>query len=281
MFTVRFRPLRPAFATISLGLALLTQPSVAADRSDWDGDSRSAVRLIAAKPDADALRAGIEIKLAPGWKTYWRYPGDAGVPPQFDFSESENLKSANVLWPAPRRFSDAEGNTIGYKGDLVLPVRVEAKDRAKPVVLRMKLDYAVCEKLCVPAQAKSELPLGDASADSDASVAQAEKRVPQPVVLGAQQPLSVASVKRETGSPARVIVDVTAPPGAPVTLFAEGPTPDWALPLPDPADGAPAGKKRFTFALDGLPPGAKPEGATLKLTAVTEDQAIETTFRLE
>jgi len=239
------------------------------------------VRLIAAKPHAGVQRAGIQIKLAPGWKTYWRYPGDSGVPPQFDFSASENLKTADVLWPAPLRFSGVEGNTIGYKDDLVFPVHVEAKDRSRPVVLRMKLDYAVCEKLCVPAQAKAELPLGDASADSDAAVIGAERRVPRSVALGAKEPLAITGVRREPGSPARISVDVVVPADAPVSLFAEGPTPEWALPLPDPVGGAPAGQKRFTFALDGLPPGAKPDGAVLKFTAVTADQAIETTFRLE
>jgi hypothetical protein len=85
-------------------------------------------------------------------------------------------------------------------------------------------------------------------------------------------------VKREG---ARVSVDVAAPAAASVTLFAEGPAADWALPLPEPAEGAPAGLKRFTFALDGMPPGAKADGAALTLTAVAGDAAIETTFRLD
>jgi DsbC/DsbD-like thiol-disulfide interchange protein len=265
-----------AFATLSLA-PFVSASAHAADISAWDGDSRSTVRLIAAKADGAVLRAGIEIKLAPGWKTYWRYPGDAGVPPQFDFSRSDNLAKAEVLWPAPLRFSDGEGNTIGYKDDVILPVHIEAADKSRPVVLRVALDYAVCEKLCVPAQAKAELPLQEASPASDAAIAEAEQRVPRPAILGARAPLSIASVKRESGS--RVSVDVVA--DAPVTLFAEGPTSDWALPLPEPAEGAPAGQKRFTFALDGLPPGGKPDGAILKLTAVSAGRAIETTFRLD
>ncbi len=68
------------------------------------------------------LRAGIEIKLQPGWKTYWRYPGDSGVPPQFDFAGSENLASAEVLYPAPHSFKDEAGTSIGYKETVVFPV---------------------------------------------------------------------------------------------------------------------------------------------------------------
>ena len=77
------------------------------------------------------------------------------------------------------------------------------------------------------------------------------------------------------------MVDVAAPAGLPVTLFAEGPTSQWALPLPEPVSGAPAGLQRFTFDLDGLPPGAKPDGAELKLTAVAGDKAVEAAFRLD
>ena len=77
----------------------------------------------------------------------------------------------------------------------------------------------------------------------------------------------------------RVVVAVAA--DQPVTLFAEGPTPQWALPLPEPVAGAPDGLQRFAFELDGLPPGEKAEGATLRLTAVSGDKAIEVAFRLD
>src|SRR5215831_13606185 len=90
-------------------IVIIALPAVAraADASPWDGDARAAMRLIAgARQDGTAAGAGIEIRLAPGWKTYWRYPGDSGVPPRFDFAGSENLKSVEVLWPAPHRFSD-------------------------------------------------------------------------------------------------------------------------------------------------------------------------------
>ena len=75
-----------------------------------------------------------------------------GVPPVFDFSKSQNVKSVAVLYPAPSRFPDgAGGNSIGYKGLVVLPLHVVPQDAGKPVTLNLKLDYAVCEKLCVPA----------------------------------------------------------------------------------------------------------------------------------
>ncbi len=90
--------------------------------------------------------------MQPGWKTYWRYPGDSGVPPRFDFSGSENLKDAKVLFPAPHLFTDETGHSLGYKNSAIFPLVITPQQPGKPVRLRMKIDYAVCEKLCVPAE---------------------------------------------------------------------------------------------------------------------------------
>lgn len=262
-------------------------PVFAADVSPWDNDIRSAARLVAAnardESGARVLRAGVEIKLEPGWKTYWRYPGDSGVPPVFDFSASDNVKEATVLFPAPMRFPDGAGGfSIGYKGAVILPVRVVPKDAKRPATLRMKFDYAACEKLCVPAKANAELVLGGGSSSQDAAVSAAEARVPKPGKVGDGLSPSVQSVKRETGSgKPRVVVDVLAPADSSVELFAEGPAPDWALPLPQPVAGAPKGSHRFSFELDGLPSGAKPEGADLRLTAIVGDRAAEAVFPLD
>jgi DsbC/DsbD-like thiol-disulfide interchange protein len=268
-------------ATIVAGINL----AAAADASAWDGDARSGIRLIGGAETTDGgsrlLRAGLEIRLSPGWKTYWRYPGDSGVPPNFDFGKSENVKSVNVLWPAPQRLADSEGVTIGYKTGVVFPLKVVPQDPDKPVILRLKLDYAVCEKLCVPAQGQAELLIKSGGTFAPA-IAAAEKAVPQPRALGADAPLAVRKVTREDGGKLpRILVDVAAPAGAAVVLFAEGPSPDWALPVPEPVEGAPAGLQRFAFALDGLPPGASPKGAELKFTAVAGVDAIETTYRLD
>ena len=111
-------------------------PAAADDVSRWDGDARSAVRLVAGSRPADGgyLRAGVEVAAAsPGWHTYWRYPGDAGVPPQFDFAQSENVKQIDVMWPAPQRLAEAGSTTIGYQLGVLFPLRVVPPDAARPV----------------------------------------------------------------------------------------------------------------------------------------------------
>jgi DsbC/DsbD-like thiol-disulfide interchange protein len=259
-------------------------PVWAADASAWDRGVRSAVRLIAASAVTDSgeptLRAGIEIKLDKGWKTYWRYPGDSGVPPRFDFKRSHNVRSVTVQWPAPHRFSDEGGQSIGYKDHLILPLRVVAADPAKPVMLRLDLDYAICEKLCVPAEAKAELVLPRGRTAHEAALAAARARVPKPSTVGAASTPAIRAVAHDAAAK-RVTVDVAAGTSGTLDLFAEGPTPEWALPLPKPVPGAPDGTQRFAFALDGLPPDASPSGATLRLTAVAGDDAVEVTHRLE
>jgi DsbC/DsbD-like thiol-disulfide interchange protein len=291
---------------------LMWLPSAASaraqDASSWDTQTHSAIRLIAGATsrsrDATFLRAGIEIRLEPGWKTYWRDPGDSGAPPTFDFSGSENVKSVNVLWPAPERFPDgAGGNSIGYVDHVILPLHVVPADGAKQTALRVKLGYDICANMCIPVEADLALRLSGQGAEDEA-IERAEVRVPRHVALGLApraQPDKISNAQSSSGDSAgkqsdalaivavhrqpgdahdRIVVDVAAPAGAPVELFAEGPTPDWSLPLPE-QTGANGAIRRFTFDLDGLPPGAKPDGAALTLTAVSGEDAIEVTAHLD
>lgn len=276
-------------AALSVGVGALLAAAahikaMAADASAWDGDNRSAVRLIAGgrRDDAGALRAGVDIRLADGWKTYWRYPGDSGVPPVFDFSKSVNVTSVTVSWPAPHRFTDESGTSIGYKSDVLFPVHVVPKDPRRPVTLKLALDYAVCEKLCVPAHAGAVLEMAAADAPTapsaqDSRLDTAQKRTPRPARLGEAAPLSLTAVRREAGAPhPRIVVEVNAPAEG-VDLFAEGPAPEWSLPVPEPISGAPQGRRWFAFDLDGVPPGVDPTGAALRFTLVSGDNAVEVT----
>jgi hypothetical protein len=86
--------------------------------------------------------------------------------------------------------------------------------------------------------------------------------------------LTIRDVKRDGKTKVQVDVVVPADAGN-VNLFVEGPTPDWSLPIPEPVEHSPAGVKRFSFELDGLPPGANPDGAALKLTLVGRDRSYE------
>ena len=275
---------RFAAALCTAGFAFgAVNASAIEDVTLWDGDARSGVRTIAgARPAAAAyLRAGVEIRLMRGWHTYWRYPGDAGVPPQFSFEGSRNVKHVDVLWPAPERTVDGGGTSIGYSVGVIFPLRVVPQEAGKPVTLRLRLQYAICEKLCIPAEARSELTLGSGRASQDAALMVAEGRVPKRANLGDSGDLAVRSLRRErgAGSKERVVIDVAGPSG--VDLFVEGPNQQWALPVPTPVAGAPPGQQRFVFDLDGAPTGESYQGALLTLTVVAPGRSIEVSTRLD
>jgi DsbC/DsbD-like thiol-disulfide interchange protein len=274
-------PLRAAlgFAAALFASAFAVEAQ-AQDASPWQKDGHSAVRLLAGSRSGAVLLGGVAFQLQPGWKTYWRTPGDSGVPPRFDFSKSDNVEAVTVLWPAPQKFDDGAGGvSLGYHDQIVLPLRIVAKNVDKPVKLRAEINYAVCEKLCIPVEANAELAFTSVASTEDSALFAALDTVPKPANVGDPNPLTIRDVKREGKS--EVLVDVVTPDDRAVNLYVEGPTPDWGLPVPKLVEHSPPGVKRFSFQLDGVPPGVNPEGAALKLTLVGGDRSYEFNINLD
>ncbi len=174
--------------------------------------------------------AGIEVRLDPHFITYWRDPGDAGVPPSFDVAASTNLKSADVRYPAPERLDEAGAEAYGYSHDVVFPLRVTPLDPAKPVTLAVEFEYAVCYNICLPARAELRLTLdGRPSAEGDRVLA-ALAAVPRRARLGADGPLPrILTVRPDPGESAgeRYTVEAVADEDS-GTLFVEAPE-GWAF----------------------------------------------------
>jgi DsbC/DsbD-like thiol-disulfide interchange protein len=272
-------PLRAGFAAALIASSFMPQ-AMAQDSSPWVKDGHSAVRLLAGSRSGTVLLGGIAFQLQPGWHTYWRNPGDSGVPPRIDFSKSENIEAVTILWPAPAKFADGAGGTsLGYLKQVVLPLRIVAKNADKPVTLRADINYAVCEKLCIPVEANAELAFTSVASTEDSALSAALDAVPKPATIGDPNPLTIRDVKRDGKN--GVLVDVAAPDSVEVNLFVEGPTAEWSLPVPKLVEHGPPGVKRFAFDLDGLPPGANPDGAALKLTLVGGERAYEFNVNLD
>jgi DsbC/DsbD-like thiol-disulfide interchange protein len=273
-------PARAALVLAALILTFLRIEAHAEDASPWQRDLHSAMRLLAGSRSGTVLLGGISFQLQPGWKTYWRTPGDSGVPPRFDFSKSENVEAVTVLWPAPMKFDDGSGGySLGYRDQVVLPLRIAAKNADKPVTLRAAISYAVCEKLCVPVEASAELTFTNVASTEDTALFAALDTVPKPANVGDANPLTIRSVVRQGKS--TVLVDVASPDSREVNLFVEGPTPDWALPVPKLLQKDAVGVRRFAFELDGIPPGVNPDRAALKLTLVGHERAYEYNVSLD
>ena len=194
--------------------------------SPWVEGYNNKVRLIAGKASGEPLGsapvtvAGVEIAMPAGWKTYWRNPGEAGgVPPEFDWKGSENLKDTVILYPAPHRFSDKSGQTIGYKEHVIFPVRFIASDPAKPVKLKLKATYGACKELCVPAEAELQLTIPfevSASADLDEAISQVARNSPGPnkdpvEIPGSEDPtLKTSRIDDAAGKP-KLVLEVNDP----------------------------------------------------------------------
>lgn len=251
--------------------------------SGWSQGAKSAIRLIAGGAGKDgSLRAGIEIRLAGGFKTYWRTPGDSGVPPRFDWSASENVGSITVNWPAPVRFGEEPDTAIGYVSDVVLPVSVRAASPDKPVKLVLRLDYAVCEKICIPAAGAAELVLGSALTSETDRIADFRSRVPvsQPKPAGEGVP-GVGEVTVLQGPGNRVALQVVingTDKSAPGDIFVEGPD-NWAFGRPE---FRPAADNRTVAVVEVTD---RPKSVTgpvpLVITLTGSGQATETRLDLD
>jgi DsbC/DsbD-like thiol-disulfide interchange protein len=239
------------FAYAIAAVLVATAPAAADEyASDWARASKAEARLVAGA----AGQAAVEVRLAPGAITYWRNPGDSGAPPRFDFAGSRNLARAEPSFPPPKRIVEPDGSdAFGYDAAVVLPIAVNAADASQPVTLKLKFDYAVCEKLCLPARAELNLTLPQGAASPyAATVAAAAAGVPRVTDLGA-----FGGALEATGADAWRLC-VQAEPGPPRDLFLEAPEGWWFATKPD-ADA----EGRACFALSQQ---QKPDGATLPVT---------------
>jgi DsbC/DsbD-like thiol-disulfide interchange protein len=136
-------------AVIATCLALLEVPALA--QSTQQIDNLDAALLPGWQTDSGSHMAALQLSLAPGWKTYWRSPGEAGLPPLFNWSGSENVKSVGIHWPAPSVFHTNGMQSIGYYDGVVFPLEVTAIDPSKPVLLRAEVEIGICRDICLPA----------------------------------------------------------------------------------------------------------------------------------
>ncbi len=276
-------------ALLSAGIASALAPASAeagpaaapARVSAWSAGMHSRVRLAdAGLADADGLHvAVVEMELDKGFKTYWRTPGDSGVPPVFSFEGSANARDIEVHFPAPLRFEDgAGGHSIGYRGPMLeLPVTFRAVSSGQPVRLVLRMDYAVCEKICVPASGQAQLQMSAARAISPRAVGLLAK-LPRKQMIGAAEAISVLRLAK--GPKAEHFMVETALPGAAAgDLFVEAASP-WLFDSKGGSRGS-GGKAAFTIMAIDRDRTPDCRGVEITLTLTDENRAVETTTWLD
>ncbi len=222
----------------ALFLAIFAPINAWAAATPWAGDARGSARLITAVEATGSsvrLDAALELRLAPGWHTYWRTPGDAGFPAAIDWTGSENLAGADMSWPAPRRLTIEGLENIVYLDHVVLPIALTVVDPGKPVRLRAEIDYASCDQVCIPyhASLSLNLPAGLAVPGPEAPlIAGAAAKVPGSLSAAGLRLLS-ATVSDPDGAMPSLAVILASDAGPLMTpdLFVEG-TPQATPPKP-------------------------------------------------
>jgi thiol:disulfide interchange protein DsbD len=134
------------------------------------------VRLILSADTArpgDIVLAGVDLKMEPGWHTYWKNPGAAGYATKIEWQLPPGVTAGEIQWPLPEKLPPVEVTTYGYSGDVVLLVPLTLAADLKPgtLDLKAKVSWLECKEACLPGSGEVEaaLNIGDqtkASADS-------------------------------------------------------------------------------------------------------------------
>jgi DsbC/DsbD-like thiol-disulfide interchange protein len=252
------------------------QTSISA--TPWVEQHAARVRLIVgrAKSAEGKYLAGLEIAMADGWKTYWRMPGDSGVPPTFDWAGSANIASTKVLYPAPMRMPEAGGVAIGYKQSVLLPIEITPQDASKPIVLKLALEFGVCREICIPATANFDLSVPAAPVGAPApQIAAAIERVPRPQASrrNGDPELKRVTVSHNDPSPKLTIEASFAGNATGADAFIEAPEGIY-VPIPKRMGADAGGVVRFETDL-GRHLAQELKGKTLTFTLVSDAGATE------
>jgi suppressor for copper-sensitivity B len=204
---------------------LAANPSLAAS-SSWVATEVGQIRLIGATDklgEGQEALLGLEFTLKKGWKIYWRSPGFAGYAPKLDWTGSTNLGETEIFWPTPERFTILGIETVGYKGEIVLPLKARPQAPDQGLNLKLNLDFLACSDICVPVTADLALTLPAGEAGQAALEAQLINRF-QARVPGDGQAQGMKLVQAQWIGAKTLVVEAEADPAfnAP-DLFVEGP----------------------------------------------------------
>ncbi len=266
---------------IALAAAILSAAAAPPSASPWVAAANAKARLVSGTVDvggAPALVAGVQLRMDQGWKTYWRTPGDSGVPPSFDWSGSKNLKHAEVLFPAPHRFADGNSTAIGYTQDVVFPVKVVAEHPGEPVELKLALDFGICMDLCIPNTLFLALALPPDGTRGDALLIEsALASVPGPAAADTLPRVVSVEAKLDGTAPELVVEAEFAAAAEDTDLFVEAG--DAFVPVPKLLGPLEGGKQRFAVSFKTAGEAEAIKGKPLTLTLVSDRGSTETVWK--
>jgi DsbC/DsbD-like thiol-disulfide interchange protein len=219
------------------------------------------VSLVGDRFDGRAWHTGVLISLEPGWKTYWRMPGESGVPPEFTWSTSVPAE-VEVFYPTPARHADQSGDAVGYDTEVLFPVTVQAEG-ATTVDVKLDLFFGVCKDICIPVTAEAALTLGPLMKDI-AGAAKVDDAMSQIPVEG--KAITAVELVSDGGKP-QLLLSLAEKPD---DIFVEAPGAVYVNAPVFSSDG-----RQARLAIDNLKDPLKLSGAALKLTYRIAGQGFE------
>ena len=286
-----FQETAKAAVAVVFSLFLLSSSALAMS-SGWVSSDFSQIRLIAVQDGENGLRAGLHIRLETGWKTYWRSPGDSGVPTVVDWAASNNVDVAGISWPVPKRMVLSGYQSFVYQDEVVLLLDAKPVKAGQAVHLAADVNYAVCKDICVPllASLKLELQPGQTGKGDRVHARLLDRfrtRVPEisTVSSGGREQgngLNFSAVDLGTGNRKQVlevVLDSKEPLGD-ADVFAEAAMP-FSFSPPKVKFSPDRRQARFSFVVNGGIRNQSLRGENVILTAVNAGQGIEVAHLLE
>lgn len=252
-------------------------PGIAfAASSEWVDVTGGKARLVIAEPEPGAAvtDAVFEVDLEAGWKTYWRDPGDAGVPLQFDFSPSRNAKLVEVLYPAPKRFDDGVTVWAGYDAPVAFGLKLQRPDIASPVALKGSAFLGVCDKICVPVKLEFDIEAADSAKPTihREVVAMRMGQMPKKPVSGMQ-----VTKATKTENHLTIETDTSGDEVTPELYLAAPQGMQFKAPVLKSSKG---GKAAFEVAILYWTPANPEASAPVSYTLINGDKAVSGSFEI-
>lgn len=256
-----------------IGLLALAGGAGAAETGQTEQTVVRLLSAVTATGAETALPFGIEVKLEPGWKTYWRSPGEAGFPPSVDIAGSTNVASATLAFPVPHRFELFGLQTFGYGEKVIFPLTVVPERPGEAVALKAKFRYLICEQICIPYDhdLTLDLPAGTPALSGDAAAISAAQALVPDDGSRARWQLTGMSFSADA------LVVSAASAGDPFDnpdLLIEGPN-GLFFDKPVVSLGSDRKSVRFTLPMERLATAPDPASTDLTLTLIDGPQGLE------
>jgi suppressor for copper-sensitivity B len=266
----------------ALGLAFVGAATAHAASGPWAVNDHGRLRLIAddrpivSRDGAEAVLLGLQFRMEPEWKIYWRTPGEAGFPPSADWRGSANLADTSMEWPVPHRFSLFGLETFGYEGEVIFPIVARRADDGQPLALEAEVKYLTCREICIPYDETVSLTLpagGNATDGMGGLIAHYRERVPDDIDQSDMELLS-ARLEGSLESPGLVVEVASANPFIDPDLLVEGP-PAFSFGKPEVVLSPDGDKATLRLAVGRSSSAGVLEGKRLLLTITDGSRAAE------